>query len=467
MYHEIPIKRVRPSPLNPRHRVNAIADQELAESVRQAGIIEPIIVRTVEGGYEIVAGERRFRAAMTVDLREVPCLVRELTDSQVLELMLIENDQRQDLHPLDEAEGYRRLMVADPRYTPETIAAKIGKSKSYVTQRLKLDALVPKAREAFEADRLTAGHAILIARLTPANQKRALDVCFDVFRYGDEGSEPEHCISVRELNRWIDDEFRLDLTSTETPEIFPELAAEIAAAQEEGRTLVELTRDYSRPAKDLKKGALPSPLSQQHWKAIEKKKDRCDHAQRGVIVQGDGRAQVLEVCATKGCPKHFPPPAKAEAAAAMRQKTQRDQQETWQQRQARQEAQRHRWDALRQRILPVLVEKTKGLTLTTRVVEMAVKHVLDPYEIKTALKLVKPSVATFPQLVVLAAAQTCAHDQRHFEKVAKAFGVDTAKIGREFGAAEKIAQKATTKTHAQTSAKRKPLGRKPAKEPAA
>lgn len=453
MYHEIPIGLARPSPLNPRRRVNATADQELAESIRQAGIIEPIIVRTVDGTYEIVAGERRFRAALAIDLPQIPCLVRELTDSQVLELMLIENDQRQDLHPLDEAEGYRRLMVADPRYTPETIAAKIGKSKSYVTQRLKLDALAPKVREAFEADRITAGHAILIARLKPADQARALERCFDTLDYGAEDSELEHCISVRELNRWMDDAIRLDLAAPDTSEIFPELAAEIDAAQEEGRTLVELTREYSRPIKDLKKDALPPPLSQQHWTPIKKKKDRCDHAQRGVIVQGDGRAQVLEVCATKGCPKHFPPPPKPEATKKLPQID-------WQARQARQEAERRCWDALCDQIFSRLVEKTKGLTLTPRVVETAVKHVLNDSKV---LKLVKPSVATFPQVLVLAAAHSCMWDERRFTKVARVYGVNVAAIAREVAVAEKAAKKkAAKKPPAQTAA---PAGaKKPAKK---
>lgn len=171
------ISNLFPSPTNPRKRFDEAKLRELAKSVKTIGIAQPLLVRARlepfdAGTFEIVAGERRFRAAKLADLAEVPCFIRELTDHQVLHIQLIENLQRDDLHPIEEAEGYERLMQeTDPDgnpYTADTIAAEIGKSRSYVFQRRKLLALCPDAREAFYDGKLDASTALLIARIPVA-----------------------------------------------------------------------------------------------------------------------------------------------------------------------------------------------------------------------------------------------------------------------------------------------------------
>jgi ParB family chromosome partitioning protein len=178
------------------------------------------------GQLEIVAGERRYRAAKLAGHDVVPVIIRTLSDVEVLELMAIENSQRDDLHPLEEAAGYEALMKADRAYTPEAIAAKIGKSKRYVQQRLQLSRLDPSVKKAFFDDRITAGHADLLSRLTPEDQKAGLKACFDHL-FGEDADRG--CISVRKLDTWIENNIRIEL-STDDPQtaFLPELASSLA-----------------------------------------------------------------------------------------------------------------------------------------------------------------------------------------------------------------------------------------------
>ena len=179
-----PILDVVPSPLNPRKTFDKERLQELAESIKSKGIIEPLVVRQRPGlahglaQLEIVAGERRYRASKLAGLTELPVIIKTLSDVDVLELMAIENSQRDDLHPLEEADGYVALQKADKSYTSAKIASKIGKSERYVQNRLHyVGRLIPDVKKAFLADDISAGHADLIVRLVPEDQKRALDAC--------------------------------------------------------------------------------------------------------------------------------------------------------------------------------------------------------------------------------------------------------------------------------------------------
>src|SRR6185437_3484818 len=148
------------------------------------------------------AGVRRYRAAKSAGIAAVPCRVLALTDEQALEFQVIENLQREDVHPLDEALGYQALL-RDGRYDVPSIAAKVSKSESYVYQRLKLAALIPAAQKMFFSDEITAGHAILIARLQPREQEKLLA---DIRRNGDDGIG-----GVRALARRIHEDFHLEL----------------------------------------------------------------------------------------------------------------------------------------------------------------------------------------------------------------------------------------------------------------
>lgn len=165
---EIAIGDIRRSPSNPRRTFLKI--EELAESIKLKGLINPVTVRQTgstdlrKPGYELVAGERRWRAAKLAKLATIPAIVRELTDKDVLEIQVIENVQRDDVHALEEADGYEEL-IAKHGYDVDQIAAKIGKSKAYVYARLKLAQLGEYAREKFLADELAASVALLIARI--------------------------------------------------------------------------------------------------------------------------------------------------------------------------------------------------------------------------------------------------------------------------------------------------------------
>lgn len=165
----MPIELMRASPNNPRKH---FADQdldELANSIRDKGLLQPIVVRPVaDGGYEIVAGERRWRAAQRAGVHEVPVLIRELTDGEALEIALIENIQRSDLNPLEEARAYG-MLLEQFSYTQQQLAESIGKSRSHIANTLRLLNLPESVRRQIEEGSLTAGHArALVATDSPA-----------------------------------------------------------------------------------------------------------------------------------------------------------------------------------------------------------------------------------------------------------------------------------------------------------
>ena len=157
----LPIERIHPNPDQPRRSFNPDALSELAASIREKGIIQPLIVRPSmreKGHYEIVAGERRWRAAQQVQLHEVPVLVRDFTDAEVLEVAIIENIQRADLNPVDEAAGYRQLMDRFG-HTQDQLAGALGKSRSHIANLLRLLTRPGDVQALMIEGRLTAGHA--------------------------------------------------------------------------------------------------------------------------------------------------------------------------------------------------------------------------------------------------------------------------------------------------------------------
>jgi ParB family transcriptional regulator, chromosome partitioning protein len=167
----VPIEQLHPNPDQPRRAFDDAALEELANSIRERGVIQPLIVRPhpqTSGAYEIVAGERRWRAAQRAQLHELPVLVRELSDTEVLELAIVENIQRADLNPLEEAQGYRQLMERFG-HTQEKLAEALGKSRSHIANLLRLLTLPEPVLELLRTGRLTAGHArALITAPDPA-----------------------------------------------------------------------------------------------------------------------------------------------------------------------------------------------------------------------------------------------------------------------------------------------------------
>jgi ParB family chromosome partitioning protein len=157
----VPIEFLHPGRYQPRHRIDQDQIKDLAESIRQKGILQPILVRRhpdEPNAFEIIAGERRWRAAQLANLHEVPVVVKELTDQDAMEIGLVENLQRQDLSPLEEAEGYQRLMD-EFSHTQEQLAQAVGKSRSHVANMLRLLGLPVSVKEMLDDGQLTAGHA--------------------------------------------------------------------------------------------------------------------------------------------------------------------------------------------------------------------------------------------------------------------------------------------------------------------
>ena len=169
-YRDLPLSVLTESQTNPRRIFEESALKELAASIRSQGVLSPLLVRPLtERTFEIVAGARRYRAAHLAEAETVPVRIVNLTDAEALEAQLIENLQRRDVHPLEEAQGFRALLNLDePRYSIEQIAAKTGKSPAYCAQRVKLTELTAAVTEAFGKDEIGVGHALLLAKLQPA-----------------------------------------------------------------------------------------------------------------------------------------------------------------------------------------------------------------------------------------------------------------------------------------------------------
>jgi ParB family chromosome partitioning protein len=158
---KVPIEFLRPNPRNPRKTFDEAEMRELALSIRQRGLIQPIIARplaNVPGAFEIVAGERRWRAAQRAELHEVPVVVVEIDDQTAAEYAVIENIQRADLSPLEEAEGYNQL-IGEFKYRHEDLSHLIGKSRVHVTNMLRLLSLPEDIKELLRTKQITAGHA--------------------------------------------------------------------------------------------------------------------------------------------------------------------------------------------------------------------------------------------------------------------------------------------------------------------
>jgi len=169
----VPLAAIQPNPHQPRQRFVDAAIDELAESIKQKGILQPLLVRRVGSGYELIAGERRLRAAQRLGLKEVPINIREADDGEMLELALIENIQRENLNPLEEARAYRQLMQ-EFRLTQEEIATRVAKDRSTIANTLRLLQLPDEIKAEIEHGTLSAGHARTLLGLDEHKAKLAL-----------------------------------------------------------------------------------------------------------------------------------------------------------------------------------------------------------------------------------------------------------------------------------------------------
>lgn len=171
---EIPIARIHANPWQPRRTIDADALASLAASIAEHGVIQPILVTEVLDGFRLVAGERRLRAAQMAGLERVPAVIRQLVDREQLELALVENVQRADLGPIEEANAYRQLMD-EFGLTQETVATRVGRARSTIANTLRLLELDPKVQDAVADGRLTEGHGRALIGLAPEVQSRILD----------------------------------------------------------------------------------------------------------------------------------------------------------------------------------------------------------------------------------------------------------------------------------------------------
>lgn len=345
-----PIETVYPSPHNPRKHFDQAKLAELADSIKAIGILEPIVVRENDKGFEIVAGERRYRAAKLAELTEVPIRVMEISDEQLLELMLIENLQRDDLTPMEEGKAYRDLIDSKPtKHSAESIAGKIGKSAKYVWDRMKLLDLVPIARKLLEEGRIQLGHAILIARLKPEDQKRVIgdakELNEDPWRRNQGLWETDHsttlftsdeeeaaqkkdpwwgfkACSIRELEAWIARNVRFDPehAATAAPLLFEETAAAVKEAEQRegrGKKVVSITHEYRVP--DGARDPDERTYGTNGWKRADGKEGSktCEHSALGVVVAGPGYGEAFEVCVNKDkCRVHWKHEVDAKARRA-------------------------------------------------------------------------------------------------------------------------------------------------------
>jgi ParB family chromosome partitioning protein len=211
-YCNVSLALLNESKTNPRRTFEETALKELAESIRAQGVLSPLLVRPLaENSFEIIAGARRYRAAQMAEVPSVPVRIVNLSDAQAVEMSIVENLQRKDVHPMEEAQGFRALMdLEEPKYSIEQIGARVGKNPAFIAARLKLTDLVPSAVDAFYADEIGVGHALLLAKLPADQQEAALSACFKEVYNG--ASKPARILlPVRNLQYWIDSNILLVL----------------------------------------------------------------------------------------------------------------------------------------------------------------------------------------------------------------------------------------------------------------
>jgi len=373
-YRDLPLSVLTESKTNPRRFFEGSALNELAASIRSQGVLSPLLVRPLtERSFEIVAGARRYRAAQLAEAETVPVRIVNLTDAEALEAQLIENLQRRDVHPLEEAQGFRALLNLDePKYSIEQIAAKTGKSPAYCAQRVKLTELTAAVTEAFAKDDIGVGHALLLAKLQPAEQEQALSACFREDWNGGQGKAKRILLPVRHLHQWIEQNILLILKdapfSKTDPNVNPAAGACVDCPKRTGGNallfadiaedactdpacyqskmdgfvaqtiaakpkLVQISSAFGpAPAADSGSAALPrnkyieikpqDPNAKKHrdWPEYQ----TCKFMTEAIVTEGTEKGEIRKICANPECPVHRP--KKQRPAGDQRIKAEQDKQ---------------------------------------------------------------------------------------------------------------------------------------------
>jgi ParB family chromosome partitioning protein len=346
-YVEIPMKELVESSTNPRKSFDEAALDELAGSIRSKGVLSPLLVRRVNGHFEIVTGARRYRAAQRAGLEEIPVRVGTFTDAEALEIQIIENIQRADVHPFEEAQGFRALLDREGAdYNIEKIAAKTGKAASFIAKRLKLLDLTQHAADAFTAGHIGVEHALLIAKLAPDMQEKALAHCFDGYFAANDSERS--LVPASRLQAWIEQNVYLSLKSvpfskedeihlpeagscTNCPKrtgfntlLFSEvkddscsdagcfnrkLNAHISQRLEKMPNLVLISEKYSIagetpiiPRRNYVEVVTRKPKKGKEARAEQR---LCDHLQPAIYADGMEKGRLVKVCADRSCKVHF------------------------------------------------------------------------------------------------------------------------------------------------------------------
>ncbi len=187
----VDIARISPSRFQPRTAFKSEKLDELIASIREKGIVQPVLVRKTEQGYELIAGERRFRAAQSLNLQQIPVIIKDVDDADAMELALVENIQREDLNPIEEAKAYRRL-CNEFNFTQERIAQAVGRDRTSVTNIMRLLSLSDTIQQFILDETITMGHAR--ALLAVPDQRKQLKICEKIVRKG---------LSVREVEQLV------------------------------------------------------------------------------------------------------------------------------------------------------------------------------------------------------------------------------------------------------------------------
>jgi ParB family chromosome partitioning protein len=351
-YRNLPPAILAESAMNPRRSFDEAALNELAESIRTQGLLSPLLVRPKGShSYEIVAGARRFRAALLAGLESIPVRIVELTDAQALESSIVENLQRRDIHPLEEAQGFAALLRLDePKYSVEQIAAKCAKSPAYVSARLRLTELAPSVTEAFLKEEIGTGHALLLAKLQPAQQEEALAACYQE-QYNAGNKTKRILLPVRQLQQWIEHNILLELASapfsTGDAQLLPEAGTCLDCLKRTGHNtllfegiatqhdscsdpkcysakvdahvrqsiatkpnLVQISTAFSTqkdgsPAIPRNKyveirGDKPTNRKQADWPEYK----TCKFTSEAIVTEGSEKGEIRRVCANPECPIH-------------------------------------------------------------------------------------------------------------------------------------------------------------------
>lgn len=414
----LPVGQLQPSPLNPRKRFDDGRLHELAESFKSVGVIEPLVARRVNGHYEIVCGDRRSRAARLAELETVPVIVKDLTDTQVLEIMVIENNQREDVNALEEADGFSRLLKTG--YDIDRLAERIGRSKKYIYDRVKLLDLVPTAKNLLLDERFTPGHAILLARLKPEQQTkvlqegvfqpegRTLDDAGDAAIVRDD--EPDEDFrdmkprTVRELERHIADHVRFNVkdAAAAAPLEFGELAARVdqaAAKPGRGKKVISITLEHfvnpdARSEEDRTFGPRAFKFAdgkphEDGWSGKVSVAPSCEHVVLGVVVAGEKYGQGFDVCiAREKCQVHWKKEIsereknqklRDSGQTAKANESERRREEQWKREREEEEEKRKAWNALFPHALREFAAHVQSLKVTPNLVSQAI----DRYHLNT------------------------------------------------------------------------------------